>query len=98
METFFGSLNPLLRQDGEVVTELAIFHKEGKDHSHEKWEICYVLEGRGIIIENQIKHRVSPGSVVSIPPNTDHWMIPEGEEELKILLVYSPKKNSEIVY
>ena len=80
------------------MTEVAIFHKEGKDHSHDKWEICYVLEGKGIIYENGIRHRVVPGSVVSIPPHTGHWMIPEGEEELKILLVYSPKKDSEIVY
>ena len=92
METSFGTLEPLLKHNNQVITELAVFEKEGRSHSHDTWEICYVLEGKGAIMEGEKKHFVKEGDTVHIPPKTRHWMIPEGEPKLKILIVYSSQK------
>ncbi|PIN90944.1 hypothetical protein COU60_01215 [Candidatus Pacearchaeota archaeon CG10_big_fil_rev_8_21_14_0_10_34_76] len=92
METSFGSLEPLLEHEGKLVAELATFHKEGRSHTHDDWEICYVIKGEGIIISGENKHGVKEGSVVLIPPKTGHWMIQSGDKELKILLVYSKNR------
>ena len=87
MKTSFGTLEILLEKDGEIVSEQLTFHKEGRGHIHDKWEICYVLDGQGIIVNGDERVEVIKGSVCKIPPNTNHWMIPEGN--LEILIVYS---------
>jgi len=92
MKTSFGSLEPLTCNGKEVVSEMAIFYREGRSHSHCKWEICTVLCGKGKIISGEQEHIVEKGSIVSIPPRTGHWMIPEGEKQLKILITYSDKE------
>jgi len=94
-ETFFGSLEPLLSRDGKVVTELAIFHSNGKSHKHDQWEICYVLSGEGhIFTQNKAENfaastPVEKGVIVKIPPNRGHWMEVDEGKEMEILLVYS---------
>ena len=92
--TKFGSLQPLLIRDGKVITELATFTSNGRPHKHDKSEICYVISGKGIIqydYHDHLEHKfkVEPGSVVVIPPNTDHWMEVAKGESMEILLVYS---------
>jgi len=42
-------------------------------------------------MEGEKRHKVKEGDTVRIPPKTGHWMIPEGETKLKILIVYSSK-------
>lgn len=85
--TSFGSMETLLEKDGEIVSELLVFEREGRPHSHSSVENCYILEGKGFIMNGDMKLTVSKGSVCSISPNTPHWMIPDGY--LEILLVYS---------
>lgn len=80
-------METLLERDGNIVTELLYFEKEGRSHAHPLWEICYVLDGSGIIVVGDDKVSVKKGSVCKIPPNTRHWMIPDNT--LEILLVYS---------
>lgn len=92
MKTSFGILKPLLKHNKDIVAELAVFQKEGRSHTHKLWEICYVLEGKGIIMEDKKKHIVKEGDVISIPPNVGHWMIPNGKPNLKIMIVYSKNK------
>ena len=86
-KTSFGSLEPLLKKGKNVIAELATFHSEGRSHKHDKWEICYVLEGKGVIVNGEKHIKVESNSVCKIPPNTGHWMIPE--PYMEILLVYS---------
>jgi len=93
-KTSFGSLEPLLIRNGKVITELAIFHSNGKSHKHDQWEICYVLSGKGRIIYNFWanginKTEVETGAIVKIPPNRDHWMEVDEGNTMEILLVYS---------
>jgi cupin superfamily acireductone dioxygenase involved in methionine salvage len=49
-KTSFGTLEILLEKEGEIITEHLIFDKEGRGHTHNKWEICYVVNGKGIIV------------------------------------------------
>jgi len=89
-KTSFGTLDVLLEKEGEVVSELLTFNREGRGHKHNKWEICYVLDGKGVIVNGNEKINVSKGDVCKIAPNANHWMIPESE--LEILIVYSDKE------
>lgn len=89
-QTSFGTMQTLLKKEGQIISELLTFKKEGRSHSHEQWEICYVLEGEGIIVNGDKHEQVKKGSVCKIPPNTGHWMIPD--PYMEILLVYSPNE------
>ena len=93
-ETFFGSLEPLLIRNGEVVTELATFTSNGKSHKHRKYETCYILSGKGFIRTDPSKDSVSdytcfPGRIITIPPKIGHWMEVAEGETMEIMLVYS---------
>ena len=85
--TSFGSMEILLEKDGKVISEFMVFEKEGRNHLHNYWEICYVISGEGIIVNGEDKVQVKKGDVCKIPPMADHWMIPNGR--LEILLIYS---------
>ena len=89
-KTSFGTLEILLEKEGEVISELLTFQKEGRGHKHNKWEVCYVLDGEGIIVNGVKRVEVIKGDVCKIAPNTNHWMIPKSD--LEILIVYSDKQ------
>ena len=86
-KTSFGTIKILLEKEGEVISELLTFEKEGRGHIHQQWEICYVLNGKGVIVNGNKKIEVEKGDICKIPPNTNHWMIPD--VNLEILIVYS---------
>ena len=86
-KTSFGTIEILLEKEGQIISEFLTFQKEGRGHIHQQWEICYVQEGSGVIVNGDEKIEVKKGDVCKIPPNTNHWMIPK--INLEILLVYS---------
>ena len=88
--TSFGTMETILERDGKIVSELMFFKKEGRGHSHKEWEHCFITEGKGVIVAGDKKIEVKKGAVCSIPPNTNHRMIPK--PSLEILLVYSNSK------
>ncbi|MCG8476832.1 MAG: cupin domain-containing protein [Cytophagales bacterium] len=88
-KTSFGSIEVLLEKNGQVVSELLKFEREGRGHEHPVWEICYVLEGNGTIVSGEERILVKKGEVCKVPPDTNHWMIPD--PYLEILIVYSPE-------
>lgn len=102
-ETFFGSLTTLATYGHLPQIERAIFHSDGRPHKHDKWENCIIVSGSGIILQdwttynanahpdNWHKSRVFPNSIVSIPPNTLHYMRPD-KEGLDIILTYTDEK------
>ena len=90
--TSFGTIEKLIERNGEVVTELLYFEREGRGHAHDSWENCYILSGSGWIMVGEKKVAVRTRDVCCIPPQTNHWMIPESH--LEILLVYSLKTGS----
>lgn len=86
-KTSFGSIESLVERGGEIVSELIYFEKEGRGHTHPLWEVCYILDGTGAIMVGEEKILVAKGDVCKIPPNMNHWMIPE--KSLEILIVYT---------
>lgn len=84
--TSFGTMETLKELNGTILSEYLCFEREGRAHSHEAWEICYVTKGSGIIYCGKEIFKVEAGSVCKIPPNTPHWMKPE--PKMEILLVY----------
>lgn len=89
---FFGERQSLLKQKGKVVLEFLTFNKEGRDHSHQQYESCYVISGTGKIISGKKVHTVKAGSFVTIPPKTLHWMIPAKHNPLQIIILYHDKQ------
>lgn len=48
----------------------------------EEEEIYYVTDGKGYVVLNEKKIPVKPGSVVYIPPKTEHYVINTGDAPL----------------
>lgn len=90
--TSFGTTETLFEKDGNIISELLTFNKEGYGHSHDLWEICYVTEGEGIIYLDDKRVTVKKGDVCEIPPKTNHWMKPD--PYMEILLVYSENNKT----
>ena len=87
--TSFGFMELLAEQDGKPLVEFLHFDGNGRTHLHDEWEHCRVVKGGGIIQVGQDRIEVEKDSVCSIPPNTEHWMEPDGVMEG--LLTYLPK-------
>jgi mannose-6-phosphate isomerase-like protein (cupin superfamily) len=87
--TSFGYLELLVEQGGKPLVEFLHFDRSGRNHHHDEWECCRVVNGGGIIQVGLERIQVKKDSVCRIPPNTDHWMEPDGMME--VLLTYLPK-------
>ncbi len=85
-KTSFGFLEILSEQP---LVERMTFNTEGKSHSHEVLEFCYILEGSGKIVGAN-KEEVVADDFVSIPSGTEHYMIPT-ERPFEILIFYGNK-------
>ncbi len=85
--TSFGTMETLVEKDGEIISEYLVFERNGRGHFHDVWEICYVTEGKGTIVNGENAIRVTKGDVCKIPPNTNHWMEPN--PHMEVLLVYT---------
>ena len=86
---FFGTRNRLFNHPSASLEHLS-FETEGRAHTHRSHETCYVVSGRGQIVCGDQTHQVVPGSLVTIPPDTQHWMIPTGAVPLEIIILYHP--------
>ena len=86
--TSFGFMELLAEQEGKPLVEFLHFDRKGRSHEHPDWEYCRVLRGGGIIQVGSNRITVSMNSTCRIPPNTEHWMEPDGVME--VLLTYFP--------
>ncbi len=89
--TSFGQLDILLRNGGEPSIEFLRFESKGRGHSHERYETFFVISGRGRVISGDNTFVVDEGSLVTIPPRTDHWMEPAENVVLEGFLWYHDK-------
>lgn len=76
-ETSFGFMDIILKRDKKISAEYLVFEKEGRSHKHPYFESFFVFEGFGQVVVGEESFNVEPGSLVTIPPNTQHWMIPK---------------------
>ena len=55
--------------------------KHAHGHEHE----VFVLEGSGVVLEDEVEHALRPGVVVFVPPNQPHQFRNTGAGPLKFL-------------
>lgn len=76
-QTSFGLMQSMHTPDGMVVAEHLIFEREGRFHEHQLYETFVTLSGSGkVCVDDQI-FEVGPGDRVTIPPGSEHKMIPD---------------------
>ncbi|MGW8256035.1 MAG: cupin domain-containing protein, partial [Thermoguttaceae bacterium] len=54
-------------------------------HAHSYEHEVFILEGSGIVLEDDKEHALSPGSVVFVPPNQVHQFRNSGSTPFKFL-------------
>jgi mannose-6-phosphate isomerase-like protein (cupin superfamily) len=60
-------------------------------HRHEnEEELYYIIEGSGLWQIGDQQFTGEAGTAFYVPPNTEHLMMNNGNERLKILLLHSP--------
>ena len=87
-KTSFGYLDPILSLEGKIRAEYLIFERQGRGHQHPEYESFAVLSGSGKVISGDIQYQVEAGDIVTVPPHTNHYMIPSEESTLCGLLWY----------
>ena len=51
----------------------------------------YVLSGQcTVALGDDAPMRCGPGTIIRIPPGVDHHVLSDGDEPLRVLIVYSP--------
>ena len=81
--TSFGTLEILHEINGQPKIEHLVFKTSGRKHRHPYFETFVILKGHGYVFSGANKITVAPGDVVTIPPNTTHWMEPEPPDTLE---------------
>lgn len=97
-----GQVSYLLLSKGQFGSQnLTITWVEGapesqqSSHSHQANEQAYVLvRGRGLMMVGDESQEVGPGTVIFVPPNTNHSIQNIGEEPLLFIGVTSPPLNA----
>ena len=87
-ETSFGYKKELFHLNENPTIEIITFLREGREHKHDVFETFVVLEGSGIVYSGEQSILVSVGDIITIPPNTIHWMEPEQGGTLSGFLWY----------
>lgn len=77
-DTSFGKMAVILEDGGKPRIEHLVFEREGRPHKHLMFETFYVLSGSGTVVIGNERISVEQGDLVSIPPKTNHWMVPDG--------------------
>lgn len=86
----------LFKTGTKPTIEYLVFEKEGRPHQHPDYESFFVFSGHGQVISGEQTFQVAPGSLVTIPPKTSHWMIPnEGESLVGFLWYHQHQLNCE---
>lgn len=95
-KTSFGEMDHLLKLNGKIAIEYLKFESGGRAHKHNEYESFYVLSGRGQVISGDQTYQVKKGDLVTIPPQTPHWMTPDGPTPLEGFIWYheEPLKNA----
>ncbi len=67
-------------------------HSEIPLHSHdEAEEILFVTGGRATATVGDETREIAPGSIVFIPPRTNHGFVNSGDEPLRLTWTFSPQ-------
>lgn len=94
-KTSFGEMEIILKQNGKISAEFLTFTNPGRPHKHPQYESFFVFSGEGKIHSGEEIYQVSEGSLVTINPNTSHYMIPEGGVMTGLLWYHDSPLNFE---
>jgi mannose-6-phosphate isomerase-like protein (cupin superfamily) len=73
---------------GQNVTEVG---SQIPEHAHEESEEgMFVFSGKGRLITDEGEQDLVPGMAIYMPPGVKHSIINTGNEDLKLVWVYSP--------
>ena len=61
-----------------------------RPHQHAFEQLVLILEGHCIYHDGGVPHRCSRGSVVRVPPHTEHYIEVTGEETVLNLDIFAP--------
>ena len=78
----------LFKKQNRPQVEFLRFSSNGRSHLHAEYESFFVLSGSGKVISGETVHQVTPGDLVTIPPQTKHWMEPDTGSVMEGLLWY----------
>ena len=62
-------------------------------HDHEEEELCYILQGKGIMTVGNKGYEITAPAVVKIPPHMKHGLLVTGTETLLKLNAHSPPRT-----
>jgi len=73
-------------------------HSMNDLHTHEGFEIIYIISGYGKCVIGDETYDIKPDTLVICPPGVPHRQINESDETLKQLAIWTPAlKGSEVV-
>ena len=76
MQFLTGTGIPDKMKEPEPLSALVVNFSPGartKFHTHTNPQILYVLEGNGIVATEKEEIKVTPGTLILIPPGENHW-------------------------
>ncbi len=82
----------ILEKSNRPLVEHLVFEKKGRAHKHREFESFYVISGKGQVVSGKDVYDVREGSLITIPPETFHWMIPLQGQLLEGFLWYHEKE------
>ena len=88
MQTSFGEMEILVKQDNKPQVEYLKFNSNGRSHQHKEYEFFFTTKGSGKVYVGDNIIEVKSGDLVTIPPNFPHWMEPDAGSVLEGLLWY----------
>jgi mannose-6-phosphate isomerase-like protein (cupin superfamily) len=86
---FFRVLHRTPRSQTAVMT-IAPGQDAGPEETHDGDQIIYIVEGDAIVRVAGQEHRAGPGSLLTIPAHTRHYVSNPGKVPLFFLTVYAP--------
>ncbi len=89
-KVFIGAHSPI--QAKNFVMGFVELEPNGKVplHSHEQEEVYVILEGEGKIRVGEEVSKVRSGVAVYVPPHTEHELINDSHQLMKMMFTYSP--------
>lgn len=97
LKTSFGEMEILFKSQNKPQIEYLKFVTNGRAHRHTDFESFFTLKGSGKVIVGEQAHQVKPGDLITIPPDSPHWMEPDPGVILEGLLWYHEEPLNQVV-
>lgn len=92
--------NPNFRQEKVTLTDAQVTlmsippdGEVGEETHHDVDQVLIFTSGSGKAILNDVESPIQPGSLYAVPKGTKHNFVNTGDEDLKIISVYSPPEH-----